>query len=49
MDPKLHRNHVSQASLGLILQGEQSLQYLQSALKITNSFRGDMDLTAALM
>ncbi|XP_057213584.1 clustered mitochondria protein homolog isoform X1 [Triplophysa rosa] len=40
---------VIDASLGLILQGEQSLQYLQSALKITSSFRGDADLTAALI
>lgn len=36
------------SSLGLMLQGEQSLQYLQSALRINTSFRGAMDLTTAL-
>uniref|UniRef100_A0A9J7Y4A2 Si:ch211-166a6.5 n=1 Tax=Cyprinus carpio carpio TaxID=630221 RepID=A0A9J7Y4A2_CYPCA len=40
---------VIDASLGLVLQGEQSLQYLQSALKLNSSFRGDADLTTALM
>ncbi|XP_059379342.1 clustered mitochondria protein homolog isoform X2 [Carassius carassius] len=40
---------VIDASLGLFLQGEQSLQYLQSALKLNSSFRGDADLTTALM
>ncbi|XP_026124766.1 clustered mitochondria protein homolog isoform X2 [Carassius auratus] len=40
---------VIDASLGLVLQGEQSLQYLQSALKLNSSFRGDTDLTTALM
>ncbi|XP_065104326.1 clustered mitochondria protein homolog [Paramisgurnus dabryanus] len=39
---------VIDASLGLVLQGEQSLQYLQSALKINSSFRGD-NLTTALI
>ncbi|XP_062854364.1 clustered mitochondria protein homolog [Trichomycterus rosablanca] len=34
--------------LGLVLQGEQSLQYLQSALKLNTSFRGAADLTIAL-
>ncbi|XP_056115328.1 clustered mitochondria protein homolog [Rhinichthys klamathensis goyatoka] len=40
---------VIDASLGLALQREQSLQYLQSALKLNSSFRGDTDLTTALM
>lgn len=40
---------VIDASLGLVLQGEQSLQYLQNALKLNSSFRGDTDLTTALM
>uniref|UniRef100_A0A673MDD5 Si:ch211-166a6.5 n=1 Tax=Sinocyclocheilus rhinocerous TaxID=307959 RepID=A0A673MDD5_9TELE len=40
---------VIDASLGLVLQGEQALQYLQSALKLNSSFRGDADLTTALM
>ncbi|XP_056319190.1 clustered mitochondria protein homolog [Danio aesculapii] len=40
---------VIDASLGLILQGEQSLQFLQNALKISQSFRGDADLTTALI
>ncbi|KAA0714413.1 Clustered mitochondria protein -like protein [Triplophysa tibetana] len=40
---------VIDASYKIILTKKKSLQYLQSALKITNSFRGDMDLTAALI
>ncbi|KAK7136340.1 hypothetical protein R3I94_014855 [Phoxinus phoxinus] len=40
---------VIDASLGLALQREQSLQYLQSALKLNSSFRGDTDLTTALI
>uniref|UniRef100_A0A671S3X1 Si:ch211-166a6.5 n=2 Tax=Sinocyclocheilus anshuiensis TaxID=1608454 RepID=A0A671S3X1_9TELE len=40
---------VIDASLGLVLQGEQALQYLQTALKLNSSFRGDTDLTTALM
>ncbi|XP_073766979.1 clustered mitochondria protein homolog [Danio rerio] len=40
---------VIDASLGLMLQGEQSLQFLQNALKISQSFRGDADLTTALI
>ncbi|XP_043103130.1 clustered mitochondria protein homolog [Puntigrus tetrazona] len=40
---------VIDASLGLVLQGEQSLQYLQSSLKLNSSFRGDADLTTALI
>ncbi|XP_072538059.1 clustered mitochondria protein homolog [Salminus brasiliensis] len=39
---------VLDTSLGLVLQGEQSLQYLQNALKLNISFRGAMDLTTAL-
>ncbi|XP_026766552.3 clustered mitochondria protein homolog [Pangasianodon hypophthalmus] len=39
---------VLDSSLGLMLQGEQSLQYLQSALRLNTSFRGAMDLTTAL-
>ncbi|XP_036434727.1 clustered mitochondria protein homolog [Colossoma macropomum] len=39
---------VLDSSLGLMLQGEQSLQYLQNALKLNTSFRGAMDLTTAL-
>ncbi|XP_060787762.1 clustered mitochondria protein homolog isoform X2 [Neoarius graeffei] len=35
-------------SLGLMLQGEQSLEYLQSALRLNTSFRGAMDLMTAL-
>ncbi|TRY60548.1 hypothetical protein DNTS_026965 [Danionella cerebrum] len=37
------------ASLGLVLQGEQSVGFLQSALKLSRSFRGDSDLTTALI
>ncbi|XP_076125584.1 clustered mitochondria protein homolog [Alosa pseudoharengus] len=36
------------SSLGLVLQGPQSIQYLQNALKINSSFRGDMDVKTAL-
>ncbi|XP_030629328.1 clustered mitochondria protein homolog isoform X2 [Chanos chanos] len=36
------------SSLGLVLQGEQSLQYLQNALKLNISFRGAMDQQTAL-
>ncbi|XP_049341481.1 clustered mitochondria protein homolog [Astyanax mexicanus] len=39
---------VLDTSLGLVLQGEQSLQYLQNALKLNISFRGATDLTTAL-
>ncbi|XP_017323905.1 clustered mitochondria protein homolog [Ictalurus punctatus] len=39
---------VLDSSLGLILQGEQSLQYLQNALRLNITFRGAMDLTTAL-
>ncbi|XP_051509137.1 clustered mitochondria protein homolog [Myxocyprinus asiaticus] len=39
---------VIDASLGLVLQGEQSIQYLQSALKLNSSFRGETDVTTAL-
>ncbi|XP_066499903.1 clustered mitochondria protein homolog [Hoplias malabaricus] len=39
---------VLDSSLGLMLQGDQSLQYLQNALKLSISFRGAMDLTTAL-
>lgn len=40
--------NVFQSSLGLALQGEQSLQFLHNALKLNISFRGVMDLTTAL-
>ncbi|XP_028852284.1 clustered mitochondria protein homolog [Denticeps clupeoides] len=36
------------SSLGLLLQGEPSLQYLQNALRVNTFFRGAMDLTTAL-
>ncbi|KAG7481055.1 hypothetical protein MATL_G00062720 [Megalops atlanticus] len=36
------------SSLGLVLQGELSLQYLQSALKLNTLFRGPNDLQTAL-
>ncbi|XP_027022642.2 clustered mitochondria protein homolog [Tachysurus fulvidraco] len=39
---------VLDSSLGLMLQGDQSLQYLQSALRLNTSFRGAMDLSTAL-
>ncbi|KAK3540557.1 hypothetical protein QTP70_034305 [Hemibagrus guttatus] len=39
---------VLDSSLGLMLQGEQSQQYLQSALRLNTSFRGATDLTTAL-
>ncbi|KAF7695207.1 clustered mitochondria protein homolog [Silurus meridionalis] len=39
---------VLDSSLGLMLQGEQAMQYLQSALRLNTSFRGAMDLTTAL-
>ncbi|XP_051524200.1 clustered mitochondria protein homolog isoform X2 [Myxocyprinus asiaticus] len=39
---------VIDASLGLVLQGEQSLRYIQNALKLNGSFRGETDLTTAL-
>ncbi|KAL2092562.1 hypothetical protein ACEWY4_012360 [Coilia grayii] len=36
------------SSLGLVLQGPQSIQYLQNALKINSFFRGAMDVKTAL-
>ncbi|KAI1900610.1 hypothetical protein AGOR_G00051700 [Albula goreensis] len=35
-------------SLGLVLQGEQAVQYLQNALKLNTHFRGPNDLQTAL-
>ncbi|XP_076859579.1 clustered mitochondria protein homolog [Brachyhypopomus gauderio] len=40
---------VLDSSLGLMLQGEQSIQYLQNALKLSLSFHGAMDVTTALI
>uniref|UniRef100_A0A4W4FGN6 Si:ch211-166a6.5 n=1 Tax=Electrophorus electricus TaxID=8005 RepID=A0A4W4FGN6_ELEEL len=40
---------VLDSSLGLMLQGEQSTQYLQNALKLSLSFRGAMDVTTGLI
>ncbi|KAF5905344.1 clustered mitochondria protein, partial [Clarias magur] len=39
---------VLDTSLGLMLQGELSLQYLQNALRLNTSFRGAIDLKTAL-
>ncbi|XP_063051703.1 clustered mitochondria protein homolog [Engraulis encrasicolus] len=36
------------SSLGLVLQGQQSIQYLQNALKVNSFFRGPMDVKTAL-
>ncbi|XP_031426563.1 clustered mitochondria protein homolog [Clupea harengus] len=36
------------SSLGLVLQGKQSIQFLQNALKINTFFRGPMDVKTAL-
>ncbi|KAJ8414080.1 hypothetical protein AAFF_G00066780 [Aldrovandia affinis] len=36
------------SSLGLLLQGDQSIQFLQSALKLNTLFRGPTDLQTAL-
>ncbi|KAL4593258.1 clustered mitochondria protein-like, partial [Arapaima gigas] len=38
---------MEKGSLGLVLQGEQSVQYLQSALRLNTLFQGPHDLQTA--